>query len=100
MCALPKKMSEEIQQIDARITQSFPNSKKVYVQGSRPDILVPLREISISPSHKIQGTENNPPIHVYDTSGPYTDPMASIDLMKGLPPLRQKWIEERQDTES
>ena len=80
--------------------QPFPNSRKVYVQGSRGDIRVPMREITLSPTQTTMGVEENPPIMVYDTSGPYTDPDVEIDLEKGLEPIRQAWIEERADTES
>ncbi len=78
--------------------QGFPNSRKVYVEGSRPDIQVPMREISLSPTQMQDGVENNAPILVYDTSGPYTDPAIELDLQKGLPDVRSAWIEERQDT--
>lgn len=81
---------------DAR--QPFPNSKKVYIEGSRSDIQVPMREISLSPTTTSEGIEENPPILVYDTSGPYTDPDVELDLQKGLPDIRTAWIEERDDT--
>ncbi len=77
----------------------FPNSRKVYVTGSREDIRVPMREIHLSPSQGILGKEENPPLTVYDTSGPYTDPNLSLNPREGLPPLRQKWILEREDTQ-
>ncbi|MBD7947625.1 phosphomethylpyrimidine synthase ThiC [Psychrobacter sp. Sa4CVA2] len=81
----------------------LPASKKVYIEGSRPDIQVPMREITLDPT-PIQGVsesewEQNPPFYVYDTSGVYTDPNATIDLTKGLPKLREGWIAERGDTE-
>jgi len=79
--------------------QPFPNSRKVYVEGSRPDIRVPMREIRLSPTPASLGEEENPPVLVYDTSGPYTDPEVDIDLQKGLPPIRDAWISERGDTE-
>lgn len=85
--------------VDAAAIQALPNSKKVYQQGSRPDIRVPFREISQSSTSGIFGEESNPPITVYDTSGPYTDPLSTIDIRKGLPPLRAAWIDERADTE-
>ncbi|GGK27196.1 phosphomethylpyrimidine synthase [Caldalkalibacillus thermarum] len=78
---------------------SSPGSRKVYVQGSRPDIKVPMREIEQSPTLKPEGEEKNPPLRVYDTSGPYTDPEQQVDFRKGLPPLRRKWILERGDVE-
>ncbi len=79
--------------------QPFPNSRKLYIEGSRPDIRVPMREIRLSPTRTKNGLEENPPVLVYDTSGPYTDPDAEIDLKKGLKPIRLAWIEERGDTE-
>nr|WP_318024160.1 phosphomethylpyrimidine synthase ThiC [Ghiorsea bivora] len=78
--------------------QPYPNSKKVYIEGSRPDIRVPMREISLSPTQTSDGFEENHPILVYDTSGPYTDPDVELDLQKGLPDVRTTWIEEREDT--
>jgi len=86
-------------QIDEGATKSFANSRKVYIQGSRPDIQVPFREISLSDTPSAFGAEKNPPVMVYDTSGPYTDPKINIDIRSGLPALRAKWIAERGDTE-
>ena len=86
--------------VDDAAVQPLPNSRKVYVQGSRPDIQVPMREISQADTPASFGAEKNPPIFVYDTSGPYTDPAAKIDIRNGLAPLRAKWIEERGDTEA
>ena len=78
----------------------YPNSRKIYITGSRPDIQVPFREITLSDSQNADGsTTPNPPVRAYDTSGPTTDPSYSHDLKKGLPALRSKWIEERNDTE-
>jgi phosphomethylpyrimidine synthase len=85
--------------VDEAAVKSLPNSRKVYIEGSRPDIRVPMREISQSDTPAAMGHEKNPPIFVYDTSGPYTDPAVKIDIRSGLQPLRQKWIEERNDTE-
>jgi phosphomethylpyrimidine synthase len=85
--------------VDEAAVQPFPNSRKIYVEGSRADIQVPMREIAQSDTPTAFGGEKNPPIYVYDTSGPYTDPAAKIDVRKGLNPLRAKWIEERNDTE-
>lgn len=80
--------------------QPFPNSKKVYVQGSSPDIQVAMREIVLSDTKLANGkTEANHPITVYDTSGPYTDLNVEIDVRKGLPRLREKWILQRGDIE-
>ncbi len=85
------------------LTRALPASRKVYIQGSRPDIQVPMREITLTDTPvggfgKAEG-EKNPPFYVYDTSGVYTDPNVEIDLTKGLPKLRQPWIEARGDTE-
>jgi len=85
--------------VDAAAIQPLPNSRKIYVEGSRPDIKVPMREISQADTPTAMGGERNPPIFVYDCSGPYTDPQARIDIRQGLPALRAKWIEERGDTE-
>src|SRR3989304_4004385 len=89
-----------VAQVDRAVTQPFPNSTKVYAEGSRPDIQVPMREITQSEMPASLGpTEKNPPIYVYDTSGPYTDPTCKIDVRSGLPPLREPWILQRNDTE-
>ena len=85
--------------IDQLAVQPFPRSRKVYIEGSRPDIRVPMREITLDDTPTAQGPEKNPPLYVYDTSGPYTDPEAQIDVHKGLSALRESWIEERGDTE-
>ncbi len=99
MSANPKFIAATAHVDDAAV-QPLPNSRKVYVQGSRPDIRVPMREISQSDTPASFGAEKNPPVYVYDTSGPYTDPSAKIDIRDGLAPLRAKWIEERGDTEA
>jgi len=85
--------------VDEAAIAPLPNSRKIYVQGSRPDIRVPMREITQSDTPASFGAEPNPPIYVYDCSGPYTDPNARIDIRSGLPAIRQAWIEERGDTE-
>ncbi|KQX56824.1 MULTISPECIES: phosphomethylpyrimidine synthase ThiC [unclassified Paenibacillus] len=80
---------------------TFPGSKKVYVQGSRPDIQVPMREISLGTSTNLHGEEvANEPVQVYDTSGVYTDIELKTDIRQGLPANRLTWIEERCDVES
>lgn len=95
---------EAKQFIESLTAQPYPNSHKVYVTGSRADILVPMREITLADS-LISGSkqpplfESNEPIRVYDTSGFYTDPDHSIDIYRGLPTVRQTWIAERNDTE-
>ncbi len=98
MNANPKFLSATAH-VDEAAVKSLPNSRKVYVEGSRPDIQVPMREISQSDTPAGMGAEKNPPIYVYDTSGPYTDPGAKIDIRSGLAPMREKWIVERNDTE-
>ncbi|WP_421836071.1 phosphomethylpyrimidine synthase ThiC [Neptunomonas phycophila] len=85
-------------QVDNASVQPFPKSRKVYIEGSRSDIRVPMREISLDITPTAFGGEPNEPLYVYDTSGPYTDPEAEIDIRKGLAPLRESWIDERQDT--
>jgi len=85
--------------LDKAALESFENSKKVYIEGSTPDIQVPFREISISDTPSEFGAEKNAPVLTYDTSGPYTDPNSKIDIKNGLFPLRNKWIEDREDTE-
>jgi phosphomethylpyrimidine synthase len=85
--------------VDEATTQPFAKSHKIYVQGSRPDIQVPFREISLSDTPSSFGGDTNPPVVVYDTSGPYTDPNVEIDIRNGLPALRAQWVMERDDVE-
>ena len=85
--------------VDEAAIQPLPNSRKIYVPGSRADIQVPMREVSQSDTPASFGAEKNPQVYVYDTSGPYTDPSAKIDIRSGLSPLRGQWISERNDTE-
>ncbi len=78
----------------------LPASRKVYLRGSRPDLRVPVREIQLTPTRRADGRlEMNPPVAVYDTSGPYTDPAAAVDVRQGLPALRRPWVLERGDVE-
>ncbi len=85
---------------DQRITREpFTGSRKVYVQGSDPSIRVPMREIVLTATKTATGHEENPPLRVYDTSGPYTDPDAGINVHKGLSPLRLGWILARGDVQ-
>ncbi|MFN2746783.1 MULTISPECIES: phosphomethylpyrimidine synthase ThiC [unclassified Bacillus (in: firmicutes)] len=90
---------ESVQQKNIKLMSSFSGSRKVYVAGSRPDIQVPMREIALSSTTGSFGEEENQPVRVYDTSGPYTDEHAEVDILKGLKPLRSAWIKERGDTE-
>ncbi len=99
MNANPKFLSDDAV-VDAAAIAPLPNSRKIYVTGSRPDIRVPMREITQSDTNESFGSEKNPPVYVYDCSGPYSDPEAKIDIRSGLPAVRQGWIEERGDTES
>ncbi|UIP24925.1 phosphomethylpyrimidine synthase ThiC [Acinetobacter towneri] len=95
----PADISAQHEQDAKDLTRILPASKKVYIQGSRPDIQVPMREIELTDTPTGLGGEHNPPLMVYDTSGVYTDPNVEINLNKGLPNIRDSWIEERQDTE-
>ena len=98
MNANPKFLSATAT-VDEAAIAPLPNSRKIYVQGSRPDIRVPMRAISQSDTEASFGGEKNPPIYVYDTSGPYTDPEVAIDIRSGLDTPRLPWILERADTE-
>ena len=99
MSAIPEDFITRTSQLSDDVTRPFPSSKKIHVEGSRPDIRVPMREVEQETTVTEQGDEPNPPIYIYDTSGPYTDPTVNIDLLKGLEPLRAGWIAERNDTE-
>ncbi|MCU7802259.1 MAG: phosphomethylpyrimidine synthase ThiC [Candidatus Thiodiazotropha sp. (ex Lucinoma borealis)] len=99
MSAIPEDFIKKTATLSEEVTRPFYNSRKVYVEGSRPDIRVPMREINQEPTAASFGEEENPPIPVYDTSGPFTDPAHKIDLLKGMPDLRSHWIQERNDTE-
>jgi phosphomethylpyrimidine synthase len=100
MSANAEPFLSEKAKVDDLAIESFPNSKKIYIQGSRDDIRVPMREISQSATLVGIVKEENPVIAVYDTSGPYTDPDVQIDIRKGLHHLRKAWIDERSDTEA
>jgi phosphomethylpyrimidine synthase len=100
MSANPESFLSEKAKVDDLAIESFPNSKKIYIQGSRDDIRVPMREISQSATLVGTVKQENPVIAVYDTSGPYTDPGVQIDIRKGLNHLRNAWIDERDDTEA
>ena len=98
MVANPK-FNAALAHVDEAAIQPLPHSRKSYVRGSRADIRVPMREIAQADTPASFGAEKNPPIFVYDTSGPYTDPGVRIDIRQGLAPLRGKWIAERGDTD-
>jgi phosphomethylpyrimidine synthase len=76
------------------------NARRVYVQGSRPDLLVPFREVAQAPTPGAAGDTANPPLRLYDTSGPHGDPAVTVDPKAGLPALRRPWILERGDVET
>ena len=95
----PADISAQHEQDAKDLTRILPASQKIYIQGSRQDIQVPFREISLTETPTGLGGEYNPPVMVYDTSGVYTDPNVKIDLNQGLPNVRESWIEERDDTE-
>jgi len=99
MSAIPEEFVQKTSELSAGVTQPFPGSRKIYVEGSRPDLRVGMREILQADTPANLGAETNPPITVYDTSGPYTDPDVPIDLLKGLPSVRAAWIGERNDTQ-
>ncbi|MFL6714672.1 MAG: phosphomethylpyrimidine synthase ThiC, partial [Sulfurifustis sp.] len=99
MSAIPKEFLRKAAALSDAVTRPYPGSRKIHVEGTRPDIRVGMREVRQSPTPASSGAEENPPIYIYDTSGPYTEPGASIDLMKGLAPLRSAWILARNDTE-
>ena len=98
MNANPKFLAAQAH-VDNAAVQPLPSSRKAYIAGSRPDLRVPMREVSQSDTPATFGAEKNPPVWVYDTSGAYTDPAATIDIRSGLAALRERWIEERGDTE-
>ena len=91
---------DNLKEINKSYIQNLPNSRKIYEIGSKQDIKVPIREITLSPTALSDGSfEENPPLYVYDTTGPYTDPNENIDLHVGLKKLRENWIANREDTE-
>ena len=100
MSAVLNNTAAEITAASSVKIDSYPASEKIYVQGSRPDIRVPMRKINLSdtPVH-FGAVEKNGPLYVYDTSGVYTDPNVDVDLKKGLGAIRSAWIAERNDTE-
>jgi phosphomethylpyrimidine synthase len=99
MNAVPSELIRQAEQLSEAVTRPIPGSRKIHVAGSRADLCVPMREIVQSQTPTLFGGEDNPAITVYDTSGPYSDPGARIDLAAGLSPLRAPWIAERGDSE-
>jgi phosphomethylpyrimidine synthase len=98
MNALPS-LIQQTAELSESVTQPIPGSRKIHVEGSRPDIRVPMREIQLADTPSMFGAEKNAPFTTYDTSGPYTDPDYRVDLAAGLPALRARWIDERGDTQ-
>ncbi|HXH03040.1 MAG TPA: phosphomethylpyrimidine synthase ThiC [Candidatus Competibacteraceae bacterium] len=99
MSAVADDLRHAAAQLSESVTRPLPASRKIYVPGSRPDMRVPMREIAQTPTPTRAGLQPNPPITVYDSAGPYSDPDAAIDLLRGLPMLRADWIKERGDSE-
>ena len=99
MSAVPEDFLHDRDRLNEEMRQPFPGSRRIYVQGQQPGVRVPMREITCSPTRTESGFEQNPPVTVYDTSGPYQDPDTEIDLHVGLPPMRAQWIDARGDTE-
>ena len=98
MSAIPEELeSKTVVGSETKIA-SFSGSEKIYIESASSDIRVPMRKISLSDTQTELGVEKNPPVYVYDTSGPYTDPQIDTDLLKGLPLLRESWVDERNDT--
>ncbi len=98
---MKKELSVDLREVDPALIQNFPNSKKVYIKGSREDLRVPFRKIILEDTIKSDGSkEKNPPLYVYDTMGSYTDPDIDIDLTKGIKKIRENWISERDDIEN
>jgi phosphomethylpyrimidine synthase len=99
MSAIPKEFIAKTAALSDEVTRPYPGSRKIYVQGSRSDIRVGMREVRQTSTRAAAGLEENPPVYLYDTSGPYTDPEARIDLMQGLGAMRLPWILDRNDTD-
>jgi phosphomethylpyrimidine synthase len=99
MNAMPSDLARAARELSEAVITPIAGSRKIHVTGSRPDLRVPLREIAQAATPTLFGGEDNPPIVVYDTSGPYTDPEHVVDLASGLPALRAGWIAERGDVE-
>ncbi|BCT92657.1 phosphomethylpyrimidine synthase [Lysobacter helvus] len=99
MNAVPTELLRDAERLSEAVVRPIPGSRKVFVPGSRDDLRVPMREIALQRTPTLFGGEDNPPVTVYDTSGPYTDPDTHIDLAAGLSPLRAQWIAERNDSE-
>ena len=92
-------LRDQTSRLSEDVTGPLPGSRKVYRPGSRPDLRVGMREVEQTTSSTSFGSGLNPSIPLYDTSGPYTDSDATIDIQAGLPPMRETWIQERADSE-
>ena len=92
-------LRDQTSRLSEDVTGPLPGSQKIYQTGSRPDLRVGMREVEQTASSTSFGSGLNPAIPIYDTSGPYTDPDAVIDIQSGLPPMREAWIRERNDSE-
>ncbi len=99
MNAVPTTLLQQTDQLSESVTRPIPGSRKIFVEGSRPDLRVAMREVVLAQTPTLFGGETNAPVTIYDPSGPYTDSNAMIDLAAGLAALRAGWIEERGDTE-
>jgi len=99
MSAIPESFQKKTAAMQEAAIQPFPNSEKVYVEGELPGVRVPMRRVRLADTAASFGVEKNPDVYIYDTSGPYTDPAVTIDLRRGLPDVREAWIEAREDTE-
>jgi len=99
MSADPQELSRQVAKLSAELMRPYPGSSKIYSAGQQPGVMVAMREVQQTPSHTAQGLQDNAPLTLYDTSGPYTDPQAQVDLNQGLAPMRQAWIEARGDTQ-
>jgi phosphomethylpyrimidine synthase len=97
--AIPDDLLSQTTQLSSEALQPFSGSRKIYVIGSRPDVRVPMREVALSDTLTPHGSQPNDPVTIYDTTGLYSDISANIDLQRGLPSIREKWISERNDTE-
>ena len=99
MSAITNTLQNKTAQLSSELTQPFTGSKKIFVQGSREDLSVGMREVNCSSTASSFGEEENPPITIYDTSGPYSDSDVTVDLLQGLSRLRLNWIFDRNDTQ-
>jgi len=98
MSAVSRHRAAKAPDAGAVTVAPYPGSRRIYVSGSRADVRVPMREIVLSDTAAGYGNEKNPPLTVYDTSGPYTDPDVPVDVRAGIARMRTAWIEERGDT--